>query len=165
MKKLLFALMFALPVMAVAQTTQEVNVSATVEGTLTLTKVSDLVFGNIADADEDAVVDAIDTGDNENVGSGATRAQINTNVATPITYTVPATATLESSTTADEIIVNLSYAIGQTSPSSYTTGSSTNASSTDDNTLYIGGTIPSTQMENKEGQSFQGTITVTANFL
>lgn len=162
MKKVLFTLLFALPVMAMAQSA-EVNVSASVEGTLTLTKVSDLVFGNIADAETAAVVSAIDPANNANVSTAASRAAITANATTPITYTIPASATLTSITTSDQITVDLSFAIGAT-PTAYTSGNSTNASVAADNNLFIGGTIPSNQMTGKEGQAFTGSITVTAVF-
>ncbi|MCC5926770.1 MAG: DUF4402 domain-containing protein [Bacteroidetes bacterium] len=170
MKKILFTLLFALPVMAMAQSS-DVNVYASVNDAITLTKVSDLVFGNITDTSTDAVIAA--DGTITNTGTAATPAQITSSAVNSVVYSItgakfdPVSNVLtldEVGTGTSELEVLLSYGIGENA-ATYTPGNGTGASgSATANTLSIGGTIAAADLQAATGNSFTGQITVTASF-
>ncbi|KPP95967.1 MAG: hypothetical protein HLUCCA01_06880 [Bacteroidetes bacterium HLUCCA01] len=181
MKKLLFTLLFALPVLAFAQVNENVNASASINASLELTKVSDLVFGNITDTADPAVINTDGTTANSNVGTGATAAQVTVNTGTPVAYTITAGSgatlagnvltldNLDSSapSAVEDLEITLNYHTGETTRVSYTPGaaSSTGGSSAEENTLNIGGTISATELGDKTGNSYAGVIVVTVDFL
>jgi hypothetical protein len=185
MKKLLLALFIAAPVLGFTQEQATVNVSTTINPTFTITKVDDLVFGNVQTGDA-VSVDAL-TGDASNAGNNASRAVITSTATLPIAYSISGTAvsgtnvTLSNggaityidplgdlddpanieSDTRGTITVSLSFAINEADPVAYTLGTSTGGADEEDNTLYIGGgfTAPSIITG---FNSYSATITVSA---
>jgi hypothetical protein len=177
MKKILFALLFAVPAVGFAQdATQSVTVNAAINNAITLSKISDLSFGNVANVAADAVVASAD---NELTNASGGRAQILvTQGQGAMSFTISGAGFNENviqlspiagGVSEDDLAVTLNYAFGSASGSAsvYALGDSvtpTYVEGDPTSSLFIGGTIASSAMTGKAGTSYTGTITVTATY-
>lgn len=174
MKKLLILAFALAPALAYAQPeTASVTVSTTIRDAFELTKVDDLVFGNVQAGDNVSITATT----NALLGAGSTgkRAVITSNAASATVYTISglgyAAGVIDlpyvsggGVSPATEIEVTLNFAVDSASPVSYTPGTTTGASNTAGNTLYIGGSFTAPSGDSV-GALYSGAITVTAVYL
>jgi hypothetical protein len=173
MKKLLLALSLLLfPAFLYGQETVDVSVTTSILDAFSLTKVSDLTFGNVQASDV-VTVNPL-TAAITNGGQSASVGKVTATATSPLVYTFSANTTLTGndltlnrtvgSSGAADVTVTLSFGIGETSPVAYTPGTSTGASDSDGNTLWIGGTFTAPSSLSV-GNSYSATITVSAIYL
>ena len=173
MKKLLLALSLLLfPAFVYGQETAEVSVTTSILDAFTITKVSDLSFGNVQASDVVTVnpLTAVVTNGGQSAGVG----KVTATATLPLAYTFSANTTLTGNDltltrtvgTVGEanVTVTLSFGIGETSPVGYTPGASTGASTAAGNTLWIGGTFTAPSSLSV-GNSYSATLTVSAIYL
>jgi hypothetical protein len=172
MKKLLILALVLAPAVVSAQTAN-VTVSTTIRDAFDLTKVDDLVFGNVQAGD--AVSVTATTNALSNTGSTGKRAVITSTAASATVYSISGLGYTAGVidlpyvsgggvSPATEIEVTLNFAVDSASPVSYTPGTSTGASGTAGNTLYIGGSFTAPTGDSV-GALYSGAITVTAIYL
>jgi hypothetical protein len=169
MKKILFALLFAVPAIGFAQTTTDVEVSTTILSTLELNTVTELVFGDV-DAGASVSISATD-GTNSNAGAGATRAEITaTNASNGMFFNISGTgvsgnnitlARTTGSVGLSELTVALTFAVENLAEevSGYTLNNSVDNFSK----FFIGGSFTAPD-NTSSGNVYSGTITLTATY-
>jgi hypothetical protein len=173
MKKLLILALVLAPAVVSAQETVNVTVSTTIRDAFALTKVDDLVFGNVQAGD--AVSVTATTNALSNTGSTGKRAVITSTAASATVYTFSGLGYTAGVidlpyvsgggvSPATEIEVTLNFAVNSASPTSYTPGTTTGASGTAGNTLYIGGSFTAPTGDSV-GALYSGAITVSAVYL
>jgi hypothetical protein len=177
MKKLLIFALALAPAVVSAQETANVTVSTTIRDAFALTKVDDLVFGQVQAGDVVSVTST--TNALSNTGSSGKRAVITSTAASATVYTVdgPGIAdALTANPTIDlpidgavgsaqaTIEVTLNFAVDSASPTAYTPGTTTGASNTAGNTLYVGGSFTAPTGDSI-GRTYTGSITISAVYL
>jgi hypothetical protein len=176
MKKLLILALALAPAVASAQETANVTVSTTIRDAFALTKVDDLVFGQVQAGD--AVSVTATTNALSNTGSSAKRAVITSTAASATVYTFSGmsyssgviqlpyvSGAFDELNNVDQIAVTLSFAVNSGSPTSYTPGTTTGATTTAGNTLYIGGSFTAPSDAESIGGLYSGTLVVSAVYL
>lgn len=169
MKKVLFTLLFALPVMAMAQQSANVDVSTTIQGEFTIVQAEDLVFGTVRAEDVVTVNPVNNT--STNAGATAQRAQLDINNGfgtlnisisglgfSSNSITLPRTT---GTAGAANLTVNLTYAVsedGGTNVTSFTDLTSVPAAV---DRFYIGGTFTAPDAASA-GNVYSGVITISA---
>jgi hypothetical protein len=174
MKYLLLLLLFlCIPVAVSAQEQANVLINTTIQDAFSLTKVDDLVFGQVQAGDVVSVASV--TNAVSNTGSDAKRATITSTALSATVYTVSGLGFSSNViqlpyvsgggvSPASAIAVTLNFAVNSGSPTTYTLGSSTGAGTAAENTLYIGGTFTAPTGDSI-GATYSGTIVVSAVYL
>ncbi len=176
MKKLIVLALILAPALSIAQTAT-VNVTTTIRDAFALTKVDDLVYGNVEAGDAVSVLATTNVA--TNAGSTAKRAVITSTATTATVYTVSglsisgqtATPTIllpyvsgGGTTPAANITVTLNFAVNSASPTAYTLNTTTGATLATGNTLYIGGSFTAPTGDSIGGL-YSGALTVSAIYL
>lgn len=177
MKKILFALLFAVPAIGFAQTSTPVDVSTTILSTLELNTVNQLVFGSV-DSGAEVSISAL-TGTPTNAGAGASRAEITatnssngmifnisgtgvTGVTTGPTGSTIVLARTTGSVGLAELTVALTFAVEYLAVD--VTAYTLNTSVDDFSKFYIGGSFTAPD-NTSSGNVYTGTITLTATYI